>query len=113
MRREAFVAPTREEAIKLAGPFVSKKYAAYHSTGQSDQLPEGETLAGDFDELVGDRFLIGSPDDVAGQMIDINRRLGVNHLILSMEWAGMEKNVAMDCMQLMAEEVIPRVRQAT
>jgi probable F420-dependent oxidoreductase len=113
MRREAFVAPTREEAIKLAGPFVSKKYAAYHSTGQSDQLPEGETLAGGFEELVGDRFLIGSPDDVAEQMIDINKRLGVNHLIVSMEWAGMVKSVAMDCMQLMAEEVIPRVRQAT
>lgn len=113
MRREAFVAPTREEAVRLAGPFVSKKYAAYHSTGQSDQLPEGETLAGGFEELVGDRFLIGSPDDVTEQMIDINKRLGVNHVILSMEWAGMEKNVAMDCMQLMAEEVIPRVRQAT
>jgi alkanesulfonate monooxygenase SsuD/methylene tetrahydromethanopterin reductase-like flavin-dependent oxidoreductase (luciferase family) len=61
---------------------------------------------------VGGRFLIGSPDDVAEQMIDINKRLGVNHLILSMEWAGMEKNVARDCMQLMAEEVIPRVKQA-
>jgi len=32
---------------------------------------------------------------------------------VSMEWAGMVKSVAMDCMQLMAEEVIPRVRQAT
>lgn len=113
MRREAFVAPTREEAIRLAGPFVARKYASYHATGQSDQLPEGETLAGGFEELVGDRFLIGSPEDVADQMIAIHRRLGVNHLIVSMEWAGMEKSVAMDCMQLMAEEVIPMVRQAT
>jgi alkanesulfonate monooxygenase SsuD/methylene tetrahydromethanopterin reductase-like flavin-dependent oxidoreductase (luciferase family) len=113
MRREAFVAPTRAEAIKLAGPFVSKKFASYHATGQSDQLPEGESLAGDFDELVDGRFLIGSPDEVAEQMIDINRRLGVNHLIVSMEWAGMEKPVAMDCMQLMAEEVMPKVRNAT
>ena len=110
MRREAFVAPTREEAIKLAGPFVAKKYAAYHAWGQDDQLPEGETLAGGFDELVGDRFLIGSPDEVADQMLAINKRLGVNHLILSMEWAGMEKSVAMDCMQLMAEEVFPKVK---
>ena len=112
MRREAFVAPTRDEAVRLAGPFVSKKYASYHGTGQSDQLPEGETLAGGFEELVGDRFLIGSPDDVVEQMIDINKRLGVNHLILSMEWAGMDKAVAMDCMQLMAEEVIPQVKSA-
>jgi probable F420-dependent oxidoreductase len=113
MRREAFVARTKAEAIRLAGPFVAKKYASYHAWGQDDQLPEGETLAGGFDELVGDRFLIGSPDEVAEQMIAINRKLGVNHLILSMEWAGMAKPVAMDCLQLMAEEVIPRVRDAT
>ena len=112
MRREAFVAPTRDEAVRLAGPFVSKKYASYHETGQSDQLPKGETLAGGFEELVGDRFLIGSPDEVVEQMIDINKRLGVNHLILSMEWAGMDKAVAMDCMQLMAEEVMPQVKRA-
>ena len=49
--------------------------------------------------------------EVAEQMIGINRKLGVNHLILSMEWAGMEKSVAMDCMQMMAEDVMPRVRQ--
>lgn len=113
MRREAFVARTKEEAIRLAGPYVAKKYASYHAWGQDDQMPEGETLAGGFEELVGDRFLIGSPDEVTEQMIAINRRLGVNHLILSMEWAGMAKAVAMDCLQLMAEEVIPRVRQRT
>ncbi len=110
MRREAFVAATREEAIRLAGPHIARKYASYHATGQSDELPSGETLAGGFDDLVGDRFLVGSSDEVAEQMIAINRRLGVNHLILSMEWAGMEKSVAMDCMQRMAEEVIPQVR---
>jgi len=46
-------------------------------------------------------------------MIRINSELGVNHLILSMEWAGMEKSVAMDCMQMMAEEVMPLVKQGT
>jgi alkanesulfonate monooxygenase SsuD/methylene tetrahydromethanopterin reductase-like flavin-dependent oxidoreductase (luciferase family) len=74
-------------------------------------MPEDESLAGGLDAIVGDRFLIGSPDEVAEQMITINKKLGVNHLILSMEWAGMEKSVAMDCMQMMAEEVMPKVKQ--
>jgi alkanesulfonate monooxygenase SsuD/methylene tetrahydromethanopterin reductase-like flavin-dependent oxidoreductase (luciferase family) len=113
MRREAFVARTKDEAMRLASPFLAKKYASYHATGQSDQLPEGESLAGDFEKLVGDRFLIGSPDQVAEQMISINKKLGVNHLIVSMEWAGMDKSMATDCMQLMAEEVFPKVNQAT
>jgi alkanesulfonate monooxygenase SsuD/methylene tetrahydromethanopterin reductase-like flavin-dependent oxidoreductase (luciferase family) len=113
MRREAFVARTKEEALKLAGPFVAKKYAAYHAWGQDDDMPENESLAGSLDEIIGDRFLIGSPEEVADQMIRINSELGVNHLILSMEWAGMEKSVAMDCMQMMAEEVMPLVKQGT
>lgn len=111
MRREAFVARTKEEALKLAGPFVAKKYAAYHAWGQDDDMPEDESLAGGLDDIIGDRFLIGSPEEVAEQMIHINRELGVNHLILSMEWAGMEKSVAMDCMQMMAEDVMPLVKQ--
>ena len=111
MRREAFVARTKEEALKLAGPFVAKKYAAYHAWGQDDDMPEDESLAGSLDEIIGDRFLIGSPEEVAEQMIRINSELGVNHLIVSMEWAGMEKSVAMDCMQMMAEEVMPLVKQ--
>ncbi|MBT6314667.1 MAG: hypothetical protein HOJ21_15810 [Alphaproteobacteria bacterium] len=76
-------------------------------------MPEDESLAGSLDEIIGDRFLIGSPEEVAEQMIRINSELGVNHLILSMEWAGMEKSVAMDCMQMMAEEVMPLVKQGT
>ena len=110
MRREAFVAANREQANRLAGPFLARKYASYHATGQSNELPAGETLAGGFDDLVGDRFLIGSPHEVAEQIIAIERRLGVNHLILSMEWAGMDRSVAMECMQRMAEEVMPLVQ---
>lgn len=113
MRREAFVAETRSEAIRLAGPHLARKYASYHASGQSDQLPPGETLAGEFDDLARDRFLLGTPDEVAEQMIAINRRLGVNHLVLSMEWAGMERSAAIECMAMMAEDVIPQVRTAT
>ncbi|MEC7442268.1 MAG: LLM class flavin-dependent oxidoreductase [Pseudomonadota bacterium] len=113
IRREAFVAPTREEAIKLAAPFLAKKYKSYHRTGQSDQLPDGESLDGDFYELVGDRFLIGSPEEVSEQILTIKRKLGVNHFIFSMEWAGMEASVATDCMHLMAEEVFPNVKSTS
>ena len=59
--------------------------------------------------MVGDRFLIGSPAEVSDQIIKIKQKLGVNPFIFSMEWAGMDKSVAIDCMHLMAEEVFPNV----
>jgi alkanesulfonate monooxygenase SsuD/methylene tetrahydromethanopterin reductase-like flavin-dependent oxidoreductase (luciferase family) len=62
MRREVFVAKTREEALRIAGPYIKKKYDAYDKWGQGDQMPEGDgNLAAAFDELAGDRFIIGSP----------------------------------------------------
>ena len=73
-------------------------------------MPEGDELDLALEELLKDRFLIGSPDEVAESILDIVRPTGVNHLIISTHWPGMETMVAMDSMQRFAEEVMPRVR---
>ena len=73
-------------------------------------MPEGDDLNVGLDELLQDRFLIGSPDEVTDAIIDIARPTGVNHLIISTHWPGMETRVAMDAMQRFAEEVMPAVR---
>jgi len=113
MRRELFVARTREEAMRVCGPFIEKKYAAYHSWGQDRQMPEGDNdLGGEFEELFGDRFLIGSPDEVAEQILGIRESIGINHLIMSIEWGGMPQGLILETLHLIAEEVIPKVRAA-
>jgi alkanesulfonate monooxygenase SsuD/methylene tetrahydromethanopterin reductase-like flavin-dependent oxidoreductase (luciferase family) len=112
MRRELFVAKNRAEAMRLCGPYLEAKYKAYADWGQDKEMPAGDNnLAQAFDALAGDRFLIGSPDEVAEQILNLHRRIGVNHLIMSIEWAGMPQTLVFDTMQLIAEEVIPRVRQ--
>ncbi len=45
-------------------------------------------------------------------MIRLNRRLGVNHIIASVHWPGMPNSLALDQLQILAEEVMPQVRQA-
>jgi hypothetical protein len=64
----------------------------------------------DFDELVDDRFLIGSAAEVAEQLIDLERRFGVNHLVASVHWPGMPNTLALEQMHILAEEVMPAVR---
>jgi alkanesulfonate monooxygenase SsuD/methylene tetrahydromethanopterin reductase-like flavin-dependent oxidoreductase (luciferase family) len=113
MRREVFVAPTRGEAIRLAQPYLEEKYKAYREWGQDRVMPEGD----DFDhkgftELLEDRFLLGSADEVAEQIIRLNRRLGVNHIAASVHWPGMPNSLALDQVHILAERVIPQVRQA-
>lgn len=112
IRREMFVAKTREEALRLCAPYLATKYKVYHEWGQDKAMPEGDNdLSLDFDELARDRFLIGSPDEVAEQVIHLHRETGVNHIIGSMQWPGMDHRVTMDSMQMLSEEVFPRVRQ--
>ena len=114
LRREVFVAPTREEAYRLAEGPIMTKYKAYHSWGLGQarvSAGEQDELGQPFEELLKDRFFIGSPDDVAEQIIKFNKRLGINHIVMSMHWPGLEVARSMETMQLLAEEVFPRVRQ--
>src|SRR5690606_12474591 len=86
-RREVFVAPTREEAYRLAREPLMTKYRAYHAWGLGRSRPgEPDELGQPFEELIKDRFFIGSPDEVAEDIIRFNKRLGVNHIVMSMHW---------------------------
>jgi alkanesulfonate monooxygenase SsuD/methylene tetrahydromethanopterin reductase-like flavin-dependent oxidoreductase (luciferase family) len=105
-----FVARTKAEAIRLCAPYLGAKYAAYHSWRQ-DMPGDDRGLGQEFEALIGDRFLIGSPDEVASKIIALQRRLGVNHLVMSTEWAGMAETLAIETIEMIAKEVFPLVRQ--
>jgi alkanesulfonate monooxygenase SsuD/methylene tetrahydromethanopterin reductase-like flavin-dependent oxidoreductase (luciferase family) len=112
MRREVFVARTREEALRVCAPGLERKYKAYVAWGQSDALPAEDSLDSGLDDLIKDRFLIGSPDEVTESIVAMARTTGVNHLIMSMHWPGMDTAAGMDAMRLFAEDVMPAVRAA-
>ena len=105
-----FVAKSREEAIRLCAPYLGAKYKAYHAWHQ-DLPPDDSGFDQEFANLIGDRFFIGSPDEVAAQILSLHRRLGVNHLVMSTEWAGMPESLALETVEMIAKELIPRVRQ--
>jgi alkanesulfonate monooxygenase SsuD/methylene tetrahydromethanopterin reductase-like flavin-dependent oxidoreductase (luciferase family) len=113
LRREIFVAPSRAEAERVCAPYLAEKYRVYHQWGQDKAMPEGDNDLGlDFDELADGRFLFGSPDEVAEQIIRFNRQLGATHMIVCFQQPGMPQRHVLEAMQLFAEEVIPRVNQA-
>lgn len=112
MRREVFVAPTRAEAIRLARPYLEVKYQTYREWGQDKVMPAGDHFDHGFEELLDDRFLFGAPAEVAAQMIDLKRRIGVTNLVASLHWPGMPVSLAFDQMHILAEEVMPAVGSA-
>lgn len=113
LMREIFVAETRAEAVGLARPYLERKYKSYHEWGQDKAMPEGDNdLSLAFDELLKDRFLFGSPEEVAEQIVRYNRELGVNSLMLGMQWVGMPQSQVLDSMRLFAGAVMPAVERA-
>ena len=114
LMRECFVAETTEKAVDLARPYLEAKYKAYHEWGQDKSMPEGDNnLNLPFEELADGRFLLGSPELVAEQIIDYKKRLGVNVIILGIQWVGMPHNQVIDSLKLFAKDVMPIVKAAT
>lgn len=112
MMRECFVARTRDEAIRLARPSLEAKYKAYKDWGQDKVMPASDAFQRDFEELMSDRFLFGSPAEITEQILVLKKRFGINMLVLGIHWVGMPASLAMEQMQLLAEEVFPAVRSA-
>jgi alkanesulfonate monooxygenase SsuD/methylene tetrahydromethanopterin reductase-like flavin-dependent oxidoreductase (luciferase family) len=111
-RREIFVADSRAQAIEMVRPYLGLKYSAYHQWGQDKVMPEGDNdLGQDFDDLMQGRFVLGSPDEVAEEIIKFHRAFGVNHMPLCLQWPGMPQSMTLEAMHRFAEEVLPRVRQ--
>jgi alkanesulfonate monooxygenase SsuD/methylene tetrahydromethanopterin reductase-like flavin-dependent oxidoreductase (luciferase family) len=106
--KELHVAKTREEAIKVAQPYLEGKYQAYADWGQDKALPGQESFRVPFEDLARDRFILGSVEDVIQQLEEHQRRLGITHFIFRIWWPGMEAYHAYRVIELMGEHVIPR-----
>ena len=75
-------------------------------------MPEDESFDLDFDDLLRDRFVLGSPDECLEQLVPYRDTLGVNHLILRTHWAGMPAETALSSMRLISDELIPALRSS-
>jgi alkanesulfonate monooxygenase SsuD/methylene tetrahydromethanopterin reductase-like flavin-dependent oxidoreductase (luciferase family) len=108
---EAHVAPTHEEAVATARPYLEAKYAAYAEWGQDKVLPGEESFRVGFDELARDRFILGTPDEVIAGIEERVRRLDSNYLIFRMGWPGMESAKILRVIELMGQKVLPHFHQ--
>ncbi len=104
---ELHVAPTHEEAVRTAQPFLEAKYAAYAEWGQDKALPGEESFRVAFDDLARDRFILGTPDEVIEQLEERVARLQSNYLIFRMGWPGMEAAKILKVIAMMGERVLP------
>jgi probable F420-dependent oxidoreductase len=113
MVREVFVAGSRAEAVRLARPWLEEKYRAYTAWGQDKEMPGSDRFDVDFDALMADRFVLGTTAEVADGLAALCRRIQCNYLLVGVHLPGMPNSIALEQMQILAEDVFPAIRQAT
>ena len=109
--KEVFCAKDRATALKLAGPTLAEKYSDYAKWGQDKAMPDDESFDMDFEALLEDRFVLGSPEECYEQLKPYWEELGVNHLVIRTHWKGMPLDTAMSSMRLISTELIPALRK--
>ena len=109
--KELFCAKDRATAIELCRPYLDQKYQVYAKWGQDQAMPDDESFDQGFDELLRDRFIVGSPEECYEQLRPYWEEMGVNHLIIRTHWAGMPLETSLGSMSLISEELLPALRK--
>jgi alkanesulfonate monooxygenase SsuD/methylene tetrahydromethanopterin reductase-like flavin-dependent oxidoreductase (luciferase family) len=101
--RECFVGNTSAQARSVSrGPLLFK-YEAYASWGQNHIA--GLPLAERFDEFATDRFIIGDVHAARDELQRYSEMLGVDHLLLRVEWPGLAHGEAVKNIERIADVV--------
>ncbi len=107
IRREIFVAEDRETAVRDAAPWLLEKYKTYRSWGQDKALPEGDDFHEEAEELMRDRFILGSPEECIREIDRYREQLGATEFIVRVQWPGMPNELALDNLRRIGESLIP------
>ena len=101
MCRECFVAAPPEKAMAIARAPLIYKYGAYASWGNANVA--GRPFAEQFDAFQADRFIIGDKAMAKERVLWLKETLGVNHLILRMQWPGLPQSDVLRSIDFMGE----------
>jgi probable F420-dependent oxidoreductase len=113
--RIVHVAETPEQALEEIGEGL-----LYHENGYSSwfkkagDLEHEKDLAGfgSIAELPAERYVLGTPDSVVEQILELQQAYGFNELILWGRLPGVPWEVARRSLRRISEEVLPRLRAA-
>lgn len=111
IRRDIYVAETTEAAIDIAAPYILDKYDSLAKWGIIDDEDQELSRRERFERISEGRYVIGDPDEVVAELESLNDALGVDHLVARVQWPGMNHEHAMEAIELLGDEVIPRVAE--
>ena len=110
--RNIVVAPDRLTAIREVGPAIAESYKIFGNWGLFTSVVGDAKPHPEFEDLIGDRFIIGSPEEAAEEITRLMKTTGYNRLVCRIQWVGMEHRHVMRTIELLGDKVGPLVRKA-
>jgi alkanesulfonate monooxygenase SsuD/methylene tetrahydromethanopterin reductase-like flavin-dependent oxidoreductase (luciferase family) len=110
--RNIVVAPDRGTAIRDAAPAIAESYKVFGNWGLFTEVVGDARPQPEFEDLLKDRFIIGSPEECAEQIVDLLRATGCTRLVTRLQWVGMQHRHVMRTIELIGDKVAPLVRKA-
>lgn len=108
LRREAYVAADDETAWEEVGPSLLAKYRETYGNYEDIGHVVGEEFSiEDLREHGEGRFVVGSPETVTEELARCDAELGVDEVIMQMQFAGLDEKKTEKSVRLFAEKVMP------
>jgi alkanesulfonate monooxygenase SsuD/methylene tetrahydromethanopterin reductase-like flavin-dependent oxidoreductase (luciferase family) len=112
LRRRVVIASTDSDASRMSREMGERymRYVSLDSRFKAAPVPDAPERSGGF-TVSEDEFISGTPETVAGKIIDQCRRVGAGHFLAVLHWgAGIDEVTAAH--ELFGAEVLPALREA-
>ncbi|MBL8675383.1 MAG: LLM class flavin-dependent oxidoreductase [Rhodospirillales bacterium] len=121
LMREILVGGSAADAVSSHSRYLDHVYRVQYApertglTVRDSATGQRRPLAGDdpyylSEAFMRERWFLGAPDEIAGQIAAWQRRMRLEHLIFHPRQPGMSLREAVDCVAAVAGRVMPRVR---
>jgi alkanesulfonate monooxygenase SsuD/methylene tetrahydromethanopterin reductase-like flavin-dependent oxidoreductase (luciferase family) len=106
----AFVHEEAGRAREIVGPAIAYQRTRYAEWGTDREEPRPEPVREE--DLPWERYLVGTPEEVAEGLIGLYREAPYDHFCFWGRLPGVTHEQALENLRLFATEVAPRVREA-
>ena len=108
LRRNVLVADSREEAIVEYARVAQGRYLTYAQRGLD--VMADTNMEEDFAAAVAGHAVLGSPEQVTQQLVDLVTTLPVDPLLVRPQWPTMDADETIAAINRLGKEVVPTLR---
>jgi alkanesulfonate monooxygenase SsuD/methylene tetrahydromethanopterin reductase-like flavin-dependent oxidoreductase (luciferase family) len=107
LRRNVLIADSRGEAIVEYARVAQGRYITYAQRGLDVMADAG--LEDDFAKAVAGHAVLGTPDEVTEQLLDLVTTLPVDPLLVRPQWPTMDADETIAAIRRLGREVVPSI----